>query len=498
MPRVVHQEESPYPPVHLAPSRPFGLRAHCHAFILGRVNRLVANLQEALLIPLAASRLAARHLPTLVTIVCLGLAARQGIIWLAVWSSTSNALVPTLLMPLAPLAVMVSLIVSLWLLFPSLSFLSATFSNPRQSESRSVRLLSIGGLLIPFLTVYVTHGLLKEDLAQYRYSATTDEALNQGFNADFSRAFIDNTGILIGLVVVTVILRKLIGYFALGEKNVGLASLSAYLEVLWMGTVSVLLTNSLTRAEEWLTSRAVIAPAYREFLSLKSEATQRGSILVTAWDWAVENLPKLSELVAVPIAWLTLGAVVYGTTLVGSAASAGSGTSGAADAAPTRSRRWRREAQSAAENALSPVLGPLRTVWGGIVTLSRAGLLPMLLFCVVFIFASLVELTVVWAARAIVGPQDSLAAAALSPYILIVARLVYFITAMCLLAAALNFFLERTYQSVVDDAEAAGTPRTAEAVAAQAAIDEAADVAVATDTVDQPDDADDANREVAD
>ncbi|QYH20288.1 hypothetical protein JKI95_05095 [Corynebacterium aquatimens] len=51
--------------------------------------RLLAS--ESLSIPGRAATLLVRHFPQLVTVICLGLAGRQAVIWLAVWLSISPA-----------------------------------------------------------------------------------------------------------------------------------------------------------------------------------------------------------------------------------------------------------------------------------------------------------------------------------------------------------------------------------------------------------------------
>lgn len=469
-------------------------------------------------IPLSAARLLWHHWPALVTLICLGLAGRQGVIWLSVAASNLNGLLPALLMPLAPLSVMTSLILCLWVMQPSLGLPGAS----RPGKIDRVQLLSIGGLLIPFLTVYISHGLLKEDLALFRRATTIDEYMNQGFNADFSRVFIDNTVLLLAFSFSVVILRKILGHFALRERGLGLATFAAYLEVLWMGTVSSVLTSSWSDVKEWALTREAIAPFYYRFLELRGAATldnltaavsvatappevsgvvstgasasglagTAAALFNTSWDWLVLNLPKLNSLVAVPIAWLTLGAVVFGTTLLADAAStAADPARAAADAVAkqsatpkheSRAARRRRleqlrratgsEVKSRIDNALSPVTGPIKTTWKGLGTLSKAGLLPMVVFCLLFVFTSVVELGVVQGGRAIFGPQSSLGAEVLSSYVLIVARAAYLLAAMPLLAAALDFFIGRAHQVGQDEAaqarmealKAAQTPAPAE------------------------------------
>lgn len=413
---------------------------------------------ESAVIPARAVSLLFRHLPQLVTVICLGLAARQAVIWLAVWLSTFSSLAASLVMPLAPLMVMLSIIFSLWLLRPSLPFLAATFPD-RKDGSSKVRLLSAGGMLISFLTVYSTHGLLKEDLAAFRRAATYDEYFNQGFEADFSRAFIDDTASLIGLIAGTIVLRKIIGYFALAEKGLGLTYLAAYLEVLWMTTVSVFLTNRLSAVQDWALSRRSLAPVHKRYEELKTDAAEHTGALGDAWGWLADQLPALNQLVTVPIAWLTLGAVVFGTTLAAKKAEEAKDEEVPEGASISIRKRMQtaahNEAKHAVDEALKPVAGPVKATLKGLRTLARAGLVPMTIFCIMFMLATSVELGVVELGRALIGPLDSkmVAEQALN-YLLVVARAMYLLVVVCLIASGLDFFLRHSYSP--EDTESAG------------------------------------------
>ena len=409
---------------------------------------------ESAMIPTRAVSLLFRHLPQLVTVIYLGLAGRQAVIWLAVWLSTFSSLAASLVIPLAPLMVMLSIIFSLWLLRPSLPFLAATFPDRKDGSSR-VRLLSAGGMLISFLTVYSTHGLLKEDLAAFRRATTYDEYFNQGFEADFSRAFIDDTAALIGLIVGTILLRKIIGYFALAEKGLGLSYLAAYLEVLWMTTVSVFLTNRLSAVQDWALSRRSLAPAHQAYEGLKTDVAEHSGVLGDAWAWLTAQLPALNQLVTIPIAWLTLGAVVFGTTLAAKKAEGAEAEAEQGEEVPKASSiSIRKRMQTAAHNeakhaldeAIKPVAGPIKATLKGLRTLARAGLVPMTIFCIVFMLATSVELGVVELGRALIGPVDSkmVAEQALN-YLLVVARAVYLLVVVCLIASGLDFFLRHSY-----------------------------------------------------
>lgn len=348
-------------------------------------------IRESAIIPVRAASLLLQHLPQLVTLVCLGLGGRQAAIWLATLVSDYSSFAASLIMPLAPLCVMLSLIFCLWALRPLLPFLSVTFPGLSETSART-RLLSAGGMLISFLTVYATHGMLKEDLGAFRRAATFDEYQNQFFDADFNRAFVHSTGGLIALVVGTIVLRKIVGYFALAERGLGFTYLSAYLEVLWMTTVSVFLTNQLAAVQTWALTRQSLAPAYRKYLELKTVIADSFGPLGDAWSWLAAKLPTLNQLVTVPIAWLTLGAVVFGTSLVAKEVKDKAAEAAAEEPEAVTGPRGSRvrtrlksaaehEAKHAVDEAVKPVAGPIKTTWKSLKTLSRAGLIPMTIFC---------------------------------------------------------------------------------------------------------------------
>ena len=166
-------------------------------------------------VPVDALRLLARHWAALLTVIALGLGVRALVIWAAVLVSGVSSLAAVFLIPLAPIAVMTSLIAALWILRPSLPYISRAVEDPARG-STSARLLTIGGLLIPFLTVYSSNGLLREDTRAYVHDATLAETSRNLFTADFGRSNYEITWVLVSLIVVALVLRKSIGVFALG------------------------------------------------------------------------------------------------------------------------------------------------------------------------------------------------------------------------------------------------------------------------------------------
>ena len=89
----------------------------------------------------------------------------------------------------------------------------------------------------------------------------------------------------------------------------------------------------------------------------------------------------------------------------------------------------------------------------------------MLTFCFVFVLASGAELGVVYGLRAILKPMGlGIITIGLEPYVLVLARAVYFVVALPLVVAALDRFLSAEYASETEPS--AEGDRAAESVTA--------------------------------
>ncbi|GAB3690438.1 hypothetical protein [Corynebacterium nasicanis] len=400
-------------------------------------------------IPLDALRLLARHWAALLTVIALGLGVRALVIWAAVIVSGWSSLAAVFLIPLAPIAVMTSLITALWVLRPSLPYISRAVTSPAQ-ESTRVRLLTIGGLLIPFLTVYSSNGLLKEDTRAYIHDATISETSRNIFTADFGRSNYEITWVLVALIILALVLRKIIGVFALGERSVGWAGVSAYLEVLWMVTFSVVLTGGITWLRDWVATRAVAAPFVDAWESLRAWSLDIAGPVGAFFTWLVTLVSRADDVIIIPVAWLTLGATIYGAQLASQAA--------ASTATNTEtSSRLRVEARKALDEAAQPLLGPVKSTLSSLGRIAAAGLGPMVMFCLLFTLAKSTELGVLYLARALIGPLGMWEAAAVDPYILVTARMVYFVAAVVFIAPALDRLLRASAGSDTG-AESSETP----------------------------------------
>ncbi|SIQ37268.1 hypothetical protein CAFEA_01620 [Corynebacterium afermentans subsp. afermentans] len=375
---------------------------------------------EVFAIPSQALRLLWRHLPQLITAVCLGLAGRQAVIWIAVGVSSFSSLAAMLIMPLAPACVMASMIFAFWFVQPSLFHLGNDSWSPPRQASQSYW-LSVGTLLVPFLGAYSTHGMLGDDLTSFRYAATTTEIINRGYDADTSRSFINDLTVLVVLVGVTIILRRVVGYVISRKGPTHLLALfSAYLEVLWMATGSAFLTRQI---ERWVTNRRNIAPTVQNIRDISSGlSSNTDGLLLQIAAWISIHWPLLLQFVAVPTAWLTLAVLVLGTS-----------------AAPN-CETGQQPRPLSSRSSLPSVMGTFKATWRGLRVLAQPGLFSVALFCLIFTLTNFVEIGVIHLGRAMVGPLDVLASEVAASYILIAAKTAYLVVVVCLVASAVDYF----------------------------------------------------------
>lgn len=411
------------------------------------MNVFLATAWEAVEVPRRAAALLWRYLPQLLTVIFLALAARAAMLWLAVLVSEFSPLAATLLFPFAPLAVMAGLIVCLWIMQPSMHFFTGKDSFTRLDK---VTLLTVGGLLVPFLTVYSSHGLLKDDARAFVYDTVTIEVANSLVDYNFGRSLIDQGWLIFAFIASIIVLRKLIGVFKLGERAFGVATAAAYLEVLWMATASTSVTSNYLAIKEWMLTRQGIGPMWEAVTSAKDWMVTHTWILGDFVDWVWSNALQIANFIVIPFAWLTLGAVVYNTSLTKEKEEPTEPAQPEPEPASARplstSRRYQqvavRTTRRMLDDATQPIAGPFKNAWRNFKTLALAGAVPMLTFCLVFVLASGAELGAIYVIRAMLKPLalDTITVG-LEPYMLVIARAVYFLVALPLVVAALDRFL---------------------------------------------------------
>lgn len=379
-------------------------------------------------------RVIGAHWPELVGLFLAGWAARMGLLWLAVLVSDVSPTLGVLILPLAPMATLLSLVLMLRAMAPSLpAFSSMVETLP--ARRRWVDNLTVAGqVLIPFLAVYASAGLLKQDVRVFLFDSTADEWLNTNVQSvDFGRADYAPGATIIAFVVIALVLRKAISMRGLAERHLAWAAAAIYLEVLWLITLANALTAEFDKVTEWVTSRRLVAGVLHWWEGIVEVIRAWGAWATTAVDAVSALLGSLGNIVVVPVAWLAIGAAVYGHKLAAQELRVETH-----EDVTRRIKRIPNPLRRAALHVAEPVTTPVKDALTAIGKVAGAGILPMVMFCLVFLVANQLQVLVASLARVVVGPGSDLRQYALEPYVLLAERLVYFVVALSLIAAAVN------------------------------------------------------------
>jgi hypothetical protein len=408
-----------------------------------------------------AGQLLWRHWPILSLIYLLGAAAHNGLLWFCVWLSEDHSTTAAFILPLVPMATLTALILALRELTPSLAHIRPPAVN---------RLSLLASALVPFLTVYVSQQYLREDTREFLNAATSDELLERSGGLGVSTFNADRTNIasgvaLVGIVAGALLVRWLLDRLDLAQKAVGWGLFAAYVEVLWVWILAKRLANFTGEVEAWVRTRRLSHWLLDRWGDLIDALGPLGRPVEAVGQWFWGALGQADAIIVVPIAWLTVGAVVYGRKL------------------EPRERRtpvpaerpatpWRRgvtrlpaPVRRAGHEATASFRGRFSALGNGIRLLAVAGLAPMLLFCLVFMLSKQVEVGVAELLRLAVGPQDFRDALTLAPYLSVISRGAYTVVLVVLLGAAIDRILghlDRDEPALEPaDGQPVGTPNSA-------------------------------------
>lgn len=407
-------------------------------------------------------RLLWQHWPVLVLIFLLGAAAREGVLWLSFATSKVSPLASSLIIPLAPLATLTALILMLRHLLPSLRHVE----GEPIADSMSTRLKVVASALVPFLALYAAQGYLREDTRRYLNEVYADESRSTNWFIGESmgaRTIADLDGwVVIVTVLVALGVRWAIDRFDLPDRSAFFGLVAAWVEAVWLVFAAKAVASGFG-FWAWARGRVGVEWLVDGWAWVVGVLGPLGGAMnrLVTWLWSV--LGDFDTLVVIPLAWLTVGAVVYGRELAQPAP--GPGLPVAHDP------RLRHRLESAAELRLRVrrkarvdrlpswlrgwVVAPITSVRNrfaglgrGLLTLVRAGLVPMITLCLVFVLARQAENGVGHLLRRLVGPRDPELSVAIAGYVDIAMSTVGFVIMAVLVAAAVDRFLVQPAQEV--------------------------------------------------
>lgn len=420
------------------------------------MNRVAAGAREVGAVLVHAVRILATHWPVLISIYLIGAAVRNGALWAAVVVSGYQPTLGAFLVPLAPLAMLIAVILMLRAVAPSLH--SAALDSgidpqtyPRRRDRARLligdRLSLLAATLVPFLTVYAAQGHLAQDRYKWINEANADELQNnadlwfRGVASDVGRTLIADDLWLWIIVLVAIGVRTAIDKLELAQRHTAWGLGAAWVEVTWLTLLVGQIARFFRALTEWLDTRVVVVWARDLWAGLTGALGGFGAWLegVRAWLWSLTA--ELDTVILVPMAWLTVAAIVYSRRVSTPELNAlrherVARLATRLRAVPTPVRRWGSE-------LLADLFDRFAGLVGGVRTLATAGLAPMLLFCLAFVGAAQVEFLVYEGLRLLVGPRSWLDSSAFFPYAEVLGMGGYLVVLTALLAAAVDRVIGR-------------------------------------------------------
>ncbi len=377
-----------------------------------------------------AARLLLAHWPTLSAIALLGVIGHNGFLWFCVWLSGHNGLATAILLPLVPISSLVALVLMLRYAGQHDRVLGSLV-DPAPGSRLQGRLALLASTLIPFLTLYVSQDQLEQDRREFVNAATATEFLTSTFwnsDVDTGRAALVSGGYLLGLVAVAFALRTALDRFRLPARHLTWGVAAAYVEVLWVFLLARQVAGLKGEVRGWVLERRLSTwtlDRWQDLTGLLGPLTEP----VRALGRQVADIAaNADQTIVIPIAWLTVGAVVFGHELV-------------APEREGRTRAWRGRvppwAVRGVDEATRSVSARFGALARGVRLLAVAGLVPMLMFCVAFLLAEQAGVLVDMGVRALVGPQEGTTAIYLSPILSVLGDVARSVALVALLTAAL-------------------------------------------------------------
>lgn len=403
--------------------------------------------------------------PQLLVVFLIGATVRNLALWLAVKATLIHAFVGQAIMPIAPLATLVALVVMLRIAARQLAnvvprrasdqpaedlptngqpadLLAWADAEPGTKHRLGMRgwggdLIVATTVLVPFLAVYASYGLLEEDRVGYIHDVTTDATANGVFDVNWARLDVLHGWPLIVTVALAITLRKLLTSFNVSERSWRWASLVAYIEAVWVVILARYFQAQLRDIQAWVSSRAVVVGLLRWKDAAIDLLGPVAPLVHHTLGWISQHLASMGELVVIPVAWMAIGATITGSQLANADSALAMPTS-QRERYEQRLARIPSPMRRAMARVADPVLSPVQEALESLRRVAVAGLVPMVLFCLVFVLASRVQVLVAWIARWFIGPQSWQDQLATQSYLMVAERAAYTLVVVALLTAAIS------------------------------------------------------------
>jgi len=391
---------------------------------------------------IAAARILGRFWAPFIVIACLGLALRSGALWVAVEVSDHNAFVAQLILTIAPLGFLLAMIAMLYLTrasLPNVAALSHRKARQATTEKREMRLVDVAvSVLVPFLAVYVSYGLLQQDLYRFTNEAAFDEfnqfSLDGSTEYDYAgRLAIYDWQVVVAIVAIAWVLRFALGRLERVTQFLALAFVGALVEVYYTSQVAQKVSDLRAASIEWVQQRQASQVVVEQYDRVVDELGPLANPVDSATGWLFGLIGAVDAVVIVPLAWLTVGAVVLGHRL-------------SPPPKPTREpnptlQKIPAPVRRFGGGLVADVRERWSAFWNGLRMMAAAGLMPMLTFCLAFLLVIRIPWALSEVLRLAIGPVNTDTWLAFAPMEAALGLAVTMVLAASLLAAAIDWLL---------------------------------------------------------
>lgn len=234
------------------------------------------------------------------------------------------------------------------------------------------------------------------------------------------------------LIFAVLALRKLISVTGIAEKSLAVAGFAAYLEALWLVTLVQAIAGQIRGLSEWIRDRAVIDAMLSSLDSLLTWLGSIGTAITNLFGWLGSAVASSIEIIVLPLSLLAVGSAVYSNELKGTAPIP------THEGVTRRLKRVPNPVKRYVGQLLEPVITPVASAWHSLARVLLAGLIPTVLFCLVFLLLNQLDNVVALALRGVVGPREMLWSYAVEPYMDMAGQLAFSVASVALVAAAVN------------------------------------------------------------
>ncbi|GAA3939024.1 hypothetical protein [Microbacterium soli] len=269
----------------------------------------------------ATGRTLARHWPAMLAWYLGGIAVHYAVVQVAGIVGAHSATVGFLILPVAILARLISYVAMFLVLRDGLRELNGIAPLPESAaDRRSTFLTALLAGILPFLAVYWGQGLLGQDVVAYsaralreRTDLIVEAALTEGRALDDGDTVLNLPLSVWTAAIIVVAFAARWAWTKWQQRIPGWVSpIAVYLEVVWV-FFSVIVIGDLTDSVKgWVDTRAAMAWWER----IREGVLEAVAPLRWAWDGIGWAIGEAGPILLAPLAWLTVGGVVYGQAIV--------------------------------------------------------------------------------------------------------------------------------------------------------------------------------------